>query len=81
MASDLAPLLRPADVVMPFQNGLGAGERVASHVPGNQIIIGIAEMGGGLTDRVRQIEQLWNNAGFNVRAHASPSDINPRPDR
>jgi 2-dehydropantoate 2-reductase len=94
VASDLAPLLRPADVVMPFQNGLGAGERVASHVPDNQIIIGIAEgfgssipapgsvhhngmrlirigeIGGGLTDRVRQIEQLWNDAGFNVRAFA-----------
>ncbi|HKY16592.1 MAG TPA: 2-dehydropantoate 2-reductase [Microthrixaceae bacterium] len=40
---DIAPLLRPDDVVMPFQNGLGAGERVARHVPEDQIIIGIAE--------------------------------------
>ena len=87
-------LLRPADVVMPFQNGLGAGERVARHVPEDQIVIGIAEgfgssipepgsvhhngmrlirigeMGGGLTDRVQQIEQVWHDAGFNVRAFA-----------
>jgi len=39
----IAPLLRPDDVVMPFQNGLGAGERVARHVPEEQIVIGIAE--------------------------------------
>ena len=39
----IAPLLRPDDVVMPFQNGLGAGERVARHVPEDQIVVGIAE--------------------------------------
>ena len=90
----IAGLLRPTDVVMPFQNGLGAGERVARHVPEDQIVIGIAEgfgssipepgsvhhngmrlirigeMRGGLTDRVQQIEQVWHDAGFNVRAFA-----------
>jgi 2-dehydropantoate 2-reductase len=39
----IAALLRPDDVVMPFQNGLGAGERVARHVPVEQVVIGIAE--------------------------------------
>jgi 2-dehydropantoate 2-reductase len=39
----VAPLLRPDDVVMAFQNGLGAGERVAGHVPERHIVIGIAE--------------------------------------
>lgn len=43
VAAAIAPLLRPDDVVMPFQNGLGAGERVARHVPEQQIVIGIAE--------------------------------------
>ena len=90
----IAELIRPTDVVMPFQNGLGAGERVARHVPEDQIVIGIAEgfgssipeaggvhhngmrlirigeMGGGLTERVQRIEQLWHDAGFNVRAFA-----------
>lgn len=94
VARSIAPLLRPADVVMPFQNGLGAGERVARHVPEDQIVIGIAEgfgssipvpgrvhhngmrlirigeMRGGLTDRVRAIEAVWHDAGFNVRAFA-----------
>jgi 2-dehydropantoate 2-reductase len=39
----IATLLRPDDVVMPFQNGLGAGERVARHVPEDHVVIGIAE--------------------------------------
>jgi 2-dehydropantoate 2-reductase len=94
VARGIAPLLRPDDVVMPFQNGLGAGERVARHVPEDQVVIGIAEgfgssipepgsvhhngmrlirigeMQGGMTDRVRRLEQLWRDAGFNVRAFA-----------
>lgn len=40
---EIAALLRPDDVVMPFQNGLGAGERVARFVPEGQIVVGIAE--------------------------------------
>ena len=42
-AAAVAPLLRPDDVVMAFQNGLGAGERVARRVPEQHILIGIAE--------------------------------------
>ena len=43
VAAEIAPLLRPDDLVMAFQNGLGAGERVARHVPEDHILIGIAE--------------------------------------
>lgn len=92
VAAKIAPLLGPDDVVMALQNGLGAGDRVARHIPHSQIVIGIAEgfgssipepghvhhegmrlirigeMNGGMTDRVQQIEQLWLDAGFNVRA-------------
>ena len=39
----MAPLLRPDDVVMAFQNGLGAGERVARRIPEDHIVVGIAE--------------------------------------
>jgi 2-dehydropantoate 2-reductase len=77
---------------MAFQNGLGAGDRVARQVRGEQVLIGIAEgfgssipapghvhhngmrlirigeLQGGLTDRVRRIEEVWRDAGFNVRA-------------
>ena len=94
VAAEIAPLLGPDSVVMAFQNGLGAGERVARHIPPEHIVIGIAEgfgssipepghvhhegmrlirigeMRGGLTDRVQQMEQVWRDAGFNVRAFA-----------
>ena len=43
VAADIAPLLEPDSIVMAFQNGLGAGERVARHVPADHILIGIAE--------------------------------------
>jgi 2-dehydropantoate 2-reductase len=43
VAADIAPLLEPESVVMAFQNGLGAGERVARRIPPEHIVIGIAE--------------------------------------
>jgi 2-dehydropantoate 2-reductase len=94
VAARIAPLLEPGSMVMAFQNGLGAGERVARWVPERHILIGIAEgfgssipspghvhhegmrlirigeMGGGLTERVRKLEQTWRDAGFNVKAFA-----------
>ncbi len=42
-AAAIAPLLEPDSVVMAFQNGLGAGERVAQRIPEEHIVIGIAE--------------------------------------
>jgi 2-dehydropantoate 2-reductase len=90
-AAEIAPLLRPDDIVMAFQNGLGAAERLATHVPDDRILVGIAEgfgssvpepghvhhngmrlirigePGGGMTERVERIVQLWHDAGFNVR--------------
>jgi 2-dehydropantoate 2-reductase len=97
VAAQIAPLLRPDSVVMAFQNGLGAGERVANLIPHEHILIGIAEgfgssipepghvhhegmrliriaeMHGGITQRLERIEAEWRNAGFNVRAFA---DVN-----
>lgn len=86
------PVLTPDAMVMAFQNGLGAGERVAAHVPEEQVIVGIAEgfgssmqgpgavhhngmrlirigeLHGGITDRVRRVEDVWRASGFNVKA-------------
>jgi 2-dehydropantoate 2-reductase len=42
-AAAVAPLLEPDTVVMAFQNGLGAGERVARRIPEEHVVIGIAE--------------------------------------
>jgi 2-dehydropantoate 2-reductase len=43
VAVEIAPLLEPDNLVIAFQNGLGAGERVARHLPHEHIMIGIAE--------------------------------------
>jgi 2-dehydropantoate 2-reductase len=43
VTAEVAPLLRADDVVVAFQNGLGAGERVARQVPAEHVLIGIAE--------------------------------------
>ncbi|HYA69533.1 MAG TPA: 2-dehydropantoate 2-reductase [Acidimicrobiales bacterium] len=96
-AARVAPLLEPDSIVMAFQNGLGAGERLARQIPDGHIVLGIAEgfgasipapghvhhegmrlirlgeLRGGMTDRIRQLEQVWRGAGFNVKAFA---DIN-----
>jgi 2-dehydropantoate 2-reductase len=43
VAAELVPLLGPDTIVMAFQNGLGAGERVARHVRPDHVLVGIAE--------------------------------------
>ena len=43
VAMQIAPLLDAENVVMAFQNGLGAGDRVARHIPSSRVVIGIAE--------------------------------------
>jgi 2-dehydropantoate 2-reductase len=43
VAVAIAPELQPDSIVMAFQNGLGSGERVARHVPADQVVVGIAE--------------------------------------
>jgi len=43
VAAKIAPLLQPDSMVMAFQNGLGAGERVARYIAQDHILLGIAE--------------------------------------
>jgi len=43
VAAAIEPQLQPDSIVMAFQNGLGSGERVARHVPAEQVVVGIAE--------------------------------------
>ncbi len=42
-ASSIVPHLSPASHVLTIQNGLGAGERIASFVPDSQVLLGVAE--------------------------------------
>jgi 2-dehydropantoate 2-reductase len=59
---------------------IGIAEGFGSSIPGpghvhheGMRLIRIGEMEGGLTERVRRIEQAWRAAGFNVKAFA---DVN-----
>lgn len=92
-AAAIAPLLSDESIVLTIQNGLGAGERIADHLPAEQVLLGVAEgfgasmvgpghahhnamrqirigeLGGGLTDRLTRLVELWSDAGFAATAY------------
>jgi 2-dehydropantoate 2-reductase len=89
---DAAAVIGKDALVLTIQNGLGAAERIAKHMPIQNVLLGVAdgfgasmkgpghahhnsmklirigEIEGGLTDRLRQMERVWKDAGFNVKA-------------
>ena len=42
-AKAIAPIMRIDSLVITIQNGLGAGERIAEHLPSSNILLGVAE--------------------------------------
>ncbi len=42
-ARGIAPLMRADSLVLTIQNGLGAGERIAEHMPTENVLLGVAE--------------------------------------
>ena len=69
-----APLLRPDDVVMAFQNGLGAGERVARHVPEAHVVVGIAEGFGSSIPAPGHVHHTGMRLIRIGELHGDPSD-------
>lgn len=91
-AQAAAPIIGPDAMVLTIQNGLGAGERIAQHMPTSNVLLGVAdgfgasmkgpghahhnnmklirigEMGGRVTDRLKRVEAVWQEAGFNAKA-------------
>ena len=91
-ARAIRPLMGPASLVLTIQNGLGAGDRIAEHMPVDNVLLGVAEgfgasmrgpghahhngmnlirigeVGGGITERLERIADIWRGAGFDVRA-------------
>lgn len=87
-----APVIGPDALVLTIQNGLGAGERITSHIPPDNVLLGVAdgfgasmkgpghahhnamklirigELTGGLTPRLKEVEKVWRDAGFDARA-------------
>jgi len=93
-ARAVSAAMRADALVLTIQNGLGAGERIAEHMPVDHVLLGVAEgfgasmkgpghahhnamklirigeMGGGLSDRLQRIVEVWRHAGFEVRGFA-----------
>ena len=91
-AGAIRPLMGAASLVLTIQNGLGASERIAAHMPTDNVLIGVAEgfgasmrgpghahhngmnlirigeIGGGLSDRLERLVEIWQGAGFKVKA-------------
>lgn len=42
-ARAIRPLMGPSSLVLTIQNGLGAGERIAEHMPVDNVLLGVAE--------------------------------------
>ncbi|MGI9417138.1 MAG: ketopantoate reductase family protein [Geminicoccaceae bacterium] len=42
-ARAIRPLMHPTSLVLTIQNGLGAGERIAEHMPTENVLLGVAE--------------------------------------
>ena len=42
-ARAIAPLMGPESLVLTIQNGLGAGERIAEHMPVENVLLGVAD--------------------------------------
>ncbi len=42
-AKAIAPLLSPESLILTIQNGLGAGDRIAEHLPTDNVLLGVAE--------------------------------------
>jgi 2-dehydropantoate 2-reductase len=75
VAADIAPLLEADSVVMAFQNGLGAGERVARRIPAEHIVIGIAE---GFGSSVRRPGHVHHEGMRLIRIGEMNGGLTPR---
>lgn len=91
-AGAIKPYVGANTIVLTIQNGLGAGDRIAAHLPAENVLLGVAdgfgasmkgpghvhhnamklirlgEMSGGRSDRLEDLEGIWQGAGFNARA-------------
>lgn len=61
--------IAPDNVLLGVADGFGASMKGPGHAHHNAMkLIRIGELGGGLTPRLAQVEQVWQEAGFDARA-------------
>ena len=73
-AERIAEHISPDNVLLGVAEGFGASMKGPGHAhhPGMRLIR-IGELKGGMSDRLRRVEAVWKEAGFNVKAF---EDIN-----
>jgi 2-dehydropantoate 2-reductase len=65
----IAQHLSDRNVLLGVADGFGASIKGPGHAHHNSMkLIRIGEINGGLTDRLRRVEAIWQEAGFNARA-------------
>lgn len=65
----IAPFMSTERVLLGVADGFGASMRGPGHVHHNAMnLIRIGEMNGGMTDRLQQITEIWQQAGFSAQA-------------
>ena len=70
----IAQFMPTDNVLLGVADGFGASMKGPGHAHHNAMkLIRLGEMNGGLTERLTQVEQVWQAAGFNARAF---EDIN-----
>ena len=60
--------LPPDNVLIGVAGGFGASLRGPGHAHHNGMeLVRLGELGGGITDRLERVAEVWRDAGFNVR--------------
>ena len=70
----IADYMATDNVLLGVASGFGASMKAPGHVYHNAMnLIRLGEMNGGMTDRLQNLTELWQQAGFNTKAF---EDIN-----
>jgi 2-dehydropantoate 2-reductase len=65
----IAQYMPVGNVLLGVADGFGASMKGPGHAHHNNMkLIRIGEIGGGMSDRLRQLESVWQGAGFNAKA-------------
>lgn len=67
----IAKFISTDNVLLGVAEGFGASMKAAGHAHHNSMRqIRLGEMEGGMTDRLKAVEKVWQDAGFNANAFA-----------
>lgn len=68
-AERISEFRAPDNILIGVAGGFGASMKGPGHVHHNGMqLIRLGEMNGGISERLRGVEKVWSNAGFNVKS-------------